>query len=345
MRNFSKNELKIHLICWTVYIFLEVVLAGFIAGRFSNFFLYVPFYILNIGLFYLHALWVMPLLKNKHQNRLLYFLLAVIIECVLYLAAATLVNLFLSRIGLRRSALIVNLKYLSITSWRASFFIMYASGYYYLNRHLELRELEMQGILEIERLRSQLVIAEKDFLRAQINPHLLFNTLNFIRHATKHNTANASLAISALTDLMEYALEDSKNDYVPLNKEIEQMENLIELNRLRFEHLLNLNYAKDVSNSKASILPIIFLTLAENLFKHGILNDPGNPASIEICANEQQIFFRTSNLAAANGKTTGGQTGLKNISARLAHAYPTNHSFVYGFNSNRFEAQLKIDFV
>lgn len=343
MRNFSKNELKIHLICWTVYIFLEVVLAGFIAGRFSNFFFYVPFYILNIGLFYLHALWVMPLLKNKHQNRLLYFLLAIILECVLYLVAATLTNLFLGRIGLRGAPLTINLKYLGITIWRASFFVMYASGYYYLNRHLEQKELEMQRALEIERLRSQLVIAEKDFLRAQINPHLLFNTLNFIRHATKHNTANASLAISALTDIMEYALEDSKNDYVPLNKEIEQMENLIELNRLRFEHLLNLNYTKDISYVKAVILPIILLTLAENLFKHGILNDPDNPASIEIRANEHQILFRTSNLATANGKTTGGQTGLKNISARLEHAYPHSYDFAYGTKGNRFETQLTIN--
>nr|WP_256377626.1 histidine kinase [Pedobacter sp. KBS0701] len=112
-------------------------------------------------------------------------------------------------------------------------------------------------------------MAEKDFLRAQINPHLLFNTLNFIRHATKHHTADASFAISALTDLMEYALEDSKSDYVPLNKEIEQMENLIELNRLRFEHLLNLNYTKDISNVKAVILPIILLTLAETYSNMG----------------------------------------------------------------------------
>lgn len=342
MRNFSKNELRIHLICWTAYIFVEVILAGFIAGKFNSFFLYALFYAINIGVFYLHALWVMPILNTKHKNRLLYFFLALIIECVLYLSAATLANLFLGSIGLGGSPLIINLKYLSITIWRASFFIMYASGYFYLNRHLERKDLEMQRALEIERLRYQLVTAEKDFLRAQINPHLLFNTLNFIRHATKHNTANASLAISALTDLMEYALEDSKSDHVPLNQEIEQMENLIKLNRLRFEDQLNLNYTKDINNEKAVILPIILLTLVENIFKHGILNDPDHPASIEVRTDEREIFFRTSNLAAANGKTTGGQTGLKNISARLAHAYPQRYDFAYGAKGNRFETQLII---
>ncbi|QDW24328.1 hypothetical protein FFJ24_005615 [Pedobacter sp. KBS0701] len=85
---------------------------------------------------------------------MLYFSLAVIVECVLYLAAAILVNLFLGRIGLRgSSALMVNLKYLGITSWRASIFIIYASGYYYLKRHLEQRELELHRTVEIERLR------------------------------------------------------------------------------------------------------------------------------------------------------------------------------------------------
>ncbi|NII83184.1 histidine kinase [Pedobacter sp. SG908] len=343
MRNFSKNELRIHLICWMVYIFVEVVLAGFIAGKFNSFFLYVLFYPINIGVFYLHALWAMPLLNRKHKNRFLLFFLAVILECILYLAAATLANLLLNTIGLRETPLVVDLKYICITIWRGSFFIMYASGYFYLNRHLEQKDLEMLRALEIERLRYQLVIAEKDFLRAQINPHLLFNTLNFIKHSTKHNGDNAALAISSLTDLMEYALEDSKNDYVALTKEIEQMENLIKLNRLRFEHLLNLSYTKDISNSKAEILPIILLTLVENLFKHGILNDPDNPANIEIRADEREIFFRTSNLAAANGKTTGGQTGLKNISARLEHAYPNSYDFAYETKGNRFETRLTIN--
>ncbi|WP_316828750.1 sensor histidine kinase [Pedobacter miscanthi] len=345
MGKFSKNELRIHLVCWLAYIFIEVVLAGIVSEKFNNFFFYALFYLVNISIFYFHSLWVMPLLYNNAKNRIIHFLLGLILAYGLYLFGATLANLLLGAMGIRNLPLEITIRYIGVTISRASLFIMFASGYFYLNRHLERKDIEMQQLREIEGLKYQLVIAEKDFLRTQINPHLLFNTLTFIRNASKNNPENVAVAIAALTELMEYALEDSKSELVPLAQEIAQMENLIKLNRLRFEHLLNLSYTKDINNSKVVILPIIFLTLVENLFKHGILNDPDHPASIEICANEQEIYFRTSNLAARNGKTAGGQTGLKNISARLEHAYPTNHSFIYGFNNNRFETQLKIDFV
>ncbi|KIA96222.1 hypothetical protein OC25_03855 [Pedobacter kyungheensis] len=333
MEKFSKNELRTHLICWSVYIFVEVVLAGIIAGRFSSFFLYVLFYAVNIGLFYCHALWVMPLLNRRTKTRVPFFLLAVISECMLYLSAATLINLLLESFGLRGSHLVINLQYLGITFWRSSFFIMYATGYFYLRGYLERKDLE-----------TQLIMAEKDFLRAQINPHLLFNTLNFIRHATKHNTAHASLAISSLSDLMEYALEDSKNGFVPLRRETEQVENLIGLHQLRFGHLLKLEYTNNNGNPEALILPIILLTLVENVFKHGILNDPDNIAQINVSSSATGISFSTTNLIGPTGKTNARETGLQNISARLEHAYPAGrYNFTYGTNGKQFETRLTIN--
>ncbi|WP_217643912.1 sensor histidine kinase [Pedobacter rhizosphaerae] len=219
---------------------------------------------------------------------------------------------------------------------------MFASGYFYLNRHLERKDIELQQLREIEGLKYQLVIAEKDFLRAQINPHLLFNTLTFIRNAAKNNPENVAVAIVALTELMEYALEDSKSEFIPLAREITQMENLIKLNRLRFEHLLNLNYTKDIQNGSATILPIVLLTLVENMFKHGIMNDPAHPAIIEVISTDSEIRFTTSNLAKTTNKVAGLQSGLRNIKARLDHAYPKNYEFNYGMNGNYFQAQLKI---
>lgn len=342
MGKFSKNELRIHLICWLAYIFIEVVLAGIVSEKFNNFFFYALFYLVNIGIFYFHSLWVMPLLYKNSKNRIVHFLLGVFLAYGLYFIGATLANLLLGGMGLRTSPLEITLRYIGITVSRASFFIMFASGYFYLNRHLERKDIEMQQLREIEGLKYQLVIAEKDFLRAQINPHLLFNTLTFIRNASKNNPDNVAVAIAALTELMEYALEDSKSELVPLVREIAQMENLIKLNRLRFEHLLNLNYTKDVQNGGAMILPIVLLTLVENMFKHGIMNDPAHPAVIEVSSIGSEIRFRTSNLAKATNKIAGQQSGLRNVKARLEHAYPNNYEFNYGQNENYFQAQLKI---
>jgi len=260
----------------------------------------------------------------------------------MYLIGATLANLLLGAMGLRTSPLEITVRYIGVTVSRASLFIMFASGYFYLNRHLERKDIEIQQLREIEGLKYQLVVAEKDFLRAQINPHLLFNTLTFIRNASKSNPEKVALAIAALTELMEYALEDSKSEVVPFSREILQMENLIKLNRLRFEHLLNLNYTKDIQNGSATILPIVLLTLVENMFKHGILNDPLHPAVIDVRCIGSEIHFRTSNLTRTNNKIIGQQSGLRNIKARLEHAYPGQYSFEFGRNGANFSVKLKI---
>lgn len=342
MRKFSKNELHIHLICWLAYIFVEVVLAGIVSEKFNNFFFYTLFYLVNIGIFYFHSLWVMPLLYQNSKNRIIHFLLGVVLACGLYLVGATLANLLLGAMGMRNLPLEITLRYIGVTVSRASLFIMFASGYFYLNRHLERKDIELQQLREIEGLKYQLVVAEKDFLRAQINPHLLFNTLTFIRNAAKNNPENVTVAIAALTELMEYALEESKSEVVLLTMEIEQMENLIKLNRLRFEHLLNLNYSKDIQNPNAMILPIVLLTLVENMFKHGILNDPAHPAVIEVSSIGSEICFKTNNLVKTTNKITGHQSGLRNIKARLEHAYQNNYEFNYSRNENYFQVQLKI---
>lgn len=342
MGKFSKNELRIHLICWLCYIFVEVVLAGIVSGKFNNFFFYTLFYLVNIGVFYFHSLWVMPLLFRNSKNRIMHFLLGVVLAYVLYLIGATLANLLLGVMELRPLPLDITKRYIGVTVSRASLFIMFGSGYFYLNRHLERKDIELQQLREIEGLKYRLVIAEKDFLRAQINPHLLFNTLTFIRNASKNNPDNVAVAIAGLTELMEYALEDSKSEVVPLAREIAQMENLIKLNRLRFEHLLNLNYTKNIQNGSATILPIVLLTLVENMFKHGIMNDPAHPAVIEISSIGPEIHFTTSNLAKVTNKVSRHQSGLRNIKARLEHAYPKNYEFNYGLNGNYFQAQLKI---
>ncbi|SES31469.1 Histidine kinase [Pedobacter rhizosphaerae] len=342
MGKFSKNELRIHLICWLCYIFVEVVLAGIVSEKFNNFFFYVLFYLVNIAIFYFHSLWVMPLLYQNSKNKIIHFLLGLLLAYTLYLIGAALANLLLGVMELRPLPLDITKRYIGVTVSRASLFIMFASGYFYLNRHLERKDIELQQLREIEGLKYQLVIAEKDFLRAQINPHLLFNTLTFIRNAAKNNPENVAVAIVALTELMEYALEDSKSEFIPLAREITQMENLIKLNRLRFEHLLNLNYTKDIQNGSATILPIVLLTLVENMFKHGIMNDPAHPAIIEVISTDSEIRFTTSNLAKTTNKVAGLQSGLRNIKARLDHAYPKNYEFNYGMNGNYFQAQLKI---
>lgn len=235
-----------------------------------------------------------------------------------------------------------NEKFYVSTIWRGVYFTLFATGYFLVKRHSKLREEELEKEIELEKIKNQLVVTEKNFLRSQINPHLLFNTINFIKHAIKHNHVNASSALTSLSDIMDYALDISKRDTVMLSEEINQIENMIRLNKLRFGEKLFLEFTKDVENEEVKIIPIILLTVVENVFKHANLIEKRYPVHIELITSFEKLIFRTSNYPSNNSLSKGNRTGLENIKQRLISSYPSAHQFQYGLNGEIFFTELII---
>lgn len=340
IKSWGKEPL-IHAILWILFICGEVFSLATLTGGYSSLENYVFFYLLNIVLFYSYV-WL--LFKIPQDGPAIWFWLLVIFIAILalYVTLAGILTDMLKISSKGNPIEISSKKFIVSTCWRGVYFMLFATGFVLLKRNSKRRMNELAKIVEIERLQAQLISAEKDFLRSQINPHLLFNTLSFINHATKHHPEKARQALGLLSDIMDYALDSNKGEFVLLSEEVQQIENMIVLNQLRFGDRLNLVFTVSSNCEDIKISPIILLTLAENVFKHGNLLHKTQQTRFELTCVDQTIVFKTSNPAGNIHLTRGTCTGLKNIEARLKIVYPDKHSFNFGRQDNLFNTSLTI---
>lgn len=334
----------VHITCWGVLIFLEVIVAGVINNRFSSPYYYILFYALNISLFYVHGNVVMTCANFKKPGNAIKFIGLLSAVLIIYLILSVLTSLLLDFLTdtERQHPSRFDFRYFIIVLYRAAFFIAYGTGFYYLKDHMKREKASMERSLENEQLRTQLVTIEKDYLRAQINPHLLYNTLGFIKVNSIRSPEKSDEAIEKLTLIMDYALESNQEEFVALKREVEHIEYMIRLNQLRYGQKQNLKFYKSILDEHVKILPIILLTLVENLFKHGNLLDPARPGSIEITTTTEALIFRTRNLKRDKLKDKRAQTGLKNIEQRLEKSFPGSYSFSHKYYNDFFHTELKI---
>lgn len=344
MKKFWRDR-KAHLICWSVFIFLEVVVAAAISGRFSSTAYYVLFYALNISLFYFNALVVMPCIPKGKVYGYWRFWILLILEISLYICLAMFISVLLQYIYHTSSYKpSFDKRYFASILWRGSFFMAYSIGYYYLRAYLKKENRKANERIDLEVLKNQLLVAESNYLRAQINPHLLFNTLSFIKYATKKDPKLAEEAVLRFSEIMTYALSGEQKHLENLDKEVSQINNIIGLNRLRFGNNFYLNYSADI-NYNHTIPPIILLTLVENLFKHGNFQDKDDPSEISISADRNKLSFVTRNLISQNSSSEDKHIGLSNILLRLDSAYQGKYKFEYGQQGRFFITKLEIDFI
>jgi two-component system LytT family sensor kinase len=337
------NELKNHLIFWLVFVLYEMVFAISYTGVYKPLLHYLLFYFLNIALFYSHARLV---LKNAIQNSLSDIWripIFILLELIIYVILTALIVMFLNFIyhGLIPMPIPFSKIFVS-TVWRAVYFMLFGTGYYILQRFFEKQRKTLTQAIENEQLKNQVLRAEQAFLRAQINPHLLFNTLSFIKYAAKKKPLEADDAVMRLSSIMGFAL-DNNSETILLTKEMEQVENIIQLNQLRFNHALHIEFTRMIENDQAMIIPIVLLTLVENVFKHGNVMDEDNPAQIHVTATADIITLHTTNLPNQSKNIHSTKTGLPNIASRLNQAYKENYSFNYGLVGDLFKVDIKIN--
>ncbi len=179
-----------------------------------------------------------------------------------------------------------------------------------------LEEQKMQ--LEVEK--SQ---ANFNFLKAQINPHFLHNTLNFLYAKSLPYSPELSEGILTLSDIMRYALSEgnAKDGKAPLKDEIEHVRNVIKINQLRFSNKLNVIFEVDGVVNGATIIPFVLITLVENAFKHGDLKSMEHPIEIHLKIEHNQLYFLCRNHKKSGPKELSTGIGLDNIKKRLELAY------------------------
>ncbi|MEJ5995955.1 histidine kinase [Pedobacter sp. Du54] len=334
----------LHILCWSIYIGYEVLVSRALSGRYSHFLYYLFFYFLNVGLFYTHALIVMRSSFRNIPSSLLRLPLLLVLEMGIYVVLSIFFSNFLHIINARKEPLIFDWRvYISII-WRGSLFILFSTGYYFMISYMDKLRQQMQEAIEMERLNLELTKAQMDFLRSQINPHLLFNTLNFVKYAAKNRPDQADEAIIKLSEIMTFAMEkgSAKDGFVELDQELKQIENIISLNQLRFGNSLHINYRTELEREHILILPIVLLTLVENLFKHGDLTNKEYPGEIIVKSDIEGLEVITCNLPKSGGLYDNRveSTGLVNIISRLELTYGDRYVFTYGQQGMLYRTRL-----
>lgn len=323
----DKKIINTHLICWGVYISYEVILSALLRGQFSSIYYYILFYALNISLFYAHAIFVMPnFLPNV--RRIWYFVFLIFLEIGIYFLLTILFSHILNLISGERSPAQLSWVYYVGSFYRVMLFIIFGSGYYFLLTFLRRNKDEMRKAVEIERLQLRLVTLERDFLRSQINPHLFFNTLNFVKYAARKDATLAEEAILRLSEIMSFALDKNMDANGLLLAETKQAENIIRLNQMRFADKLKINFKISVFDTQTRTLPLILLTLVENVFKHGDLSKEGSEAIVAVSVENGMVRYSTRNLIAGRSASiVSTKKGLENVSSRLDSIFPDSNIY------------------
>jgi len=176
---------------------------------------------------------------------------------------------------------------------------------------------------------NEKLIAELNFLKAQINPHFLFNTLNNLYYLAYSKSENTTEVIAKLSQMMRYMIYESNHAKVLLTKEIEYMMNYISLERLRLNDQIPIKFEVTGNVDNVWITPLIFITFLENAFKHGVNNsNPKAWVNISIQLRGSECIYTVENSKTSDSKDMAEKSGigLRNVKRRLELSYPEKYS-------------------
>lgn len=195
--------------------------------------------------------------------------------------------------------------------------------------------------IENEKLTSEL-----RFLKAQINPHFLFNTLNNLYYLAFTQSPNTTEVIAKLSQMMRYMIYESNHAKVLLNKEIEYMENYISLEKLRLNDQIPIHFEVIGSPHGIQIVPLIFITFLENAFKHGVGNNFAAAwVNVKIDIQDGQCIYTVGNSKLPSGNILEKSgIGLQNVHRRLELSYPNSHVLKVKDEATFYYVELIIEY-
>lgn len=195
-------------------------------------------------------------------------------------------------------------------------------------------------------LEIQNINIEKDFLKSQLNPHFLFNTLNNLYSLSLKKDNLVPEVILNLSDTMSYTLYESNTEKVPLSKELEFIKNYAELEKMRYsgDKKIQLDFPSEAECVGLCIAPLLTFTFVENAFKYGLKSRDKAFLSLKVRIKKDSFYFDIENdRDEIREKTDFGGIGLENAKKRLQLLYPERHELDIEQMENSFKVSLKID--
>lgn len=224
--------------------------------------------------------------------------------------------------------------------WSTLFLVLFVAMLKFVEDWFELEAKKQE--IENEKLNAEL-----RFLKAQINPHFLFNTLNNLYSLAFMNSPNTTVVIDKLSQMMRYMMYDSNYPKISLNKEIDYMQNYISLEKLRLNNEIPINF-KIIGNTEGvQIVPLILITFLENAFKHGVSNNAKNAwvnITLELSGKACVYTVENSKLSEKEGNILEKSgIGLQNVQRRLELSYPNQYDLSVDNTAEHYLVHLNLD--
>ncbi len=207
----------------------------------------------------------------------------------------------------------------------------------------------MQHQRERTQLENQNIQSELRFLKSQINPHFLFNTLNSIYALTLKKSDDAPEIVVKLSEMLRYMLYECNEKLVPLSKEVHYIQNYLSLEQLRHGGKISIKFDVEGEVNGETIAPLLFVPFLENSFKHGAsktIKDGYVNVILKMKEKEQIQFIVENNkintIPAANHRLKSGGIGLANLDRRLKILYPNKHKLTINNNPKVYKVTLDL---
>ncbi len=207
-----------------------------------------------------------------------------------------------------------------------------------------------RDLREKQELQNETLQSELRFLKSQINPHFLFNTLNNLYALTLKKSDKAPDIVLKLSEMMRYMLYDCNEKWVPLSREVSYITNYLELEKLRQSRNFDIQFKVLGNISEQKIAPLMFIPFIENCFKHGLGHHMENGfvhISLEVSDRALDLRIENSKQMALPKQTPSrsGGIGLVNVNRRLDLLYPANYQLELKDSPDKYSVFLKLNLI
>lgn len=218
------------------------------------------------------------------------------------------------------------------------------SRHFFLFSGVLLLSLMLKINERLKQAHKEKISAELSYLKAQINPHFLFNTLNSIYSLAIQKSDETANAVVKLSGMMRYVLTESQSEFVSLQKELDYIKNYIELQKTRFDSTVKLHFTITGQTAGKSIAPLILIPFIENAFKYGVNSEENSDITIDINVNEAAInlYVKNNKVSIRPDPENKSGLGITNTKSRLELLYPGKYYLNIEDSATAFVVSLSI---
>ncbi len=338
---FKYRVLLLHISFWVLYFSYRVYdITKYLGFEKASLYTALPM-AFNITASYVHYLFILPILfRNKKWGKYFIWLLSLLFFIISVRILAE--NEVLAKLTPNEDYYkILKLPRIISTLWDTLSFLIFTGMIRFVLDWFELENKRKQ-------LENQKLAAELNYLKSQINPHFLFNTLHNLNSLVYAGAKNANEVIVKLSNIMRYMIYESGKERVALSSEIDYMNDYIHLESIRLNNSFKLDFNISGPVEQVKLAPLMLITFLENAFKHGVSDkEPHCWINISLSVDGKQLHYKVSNKKIKSLKQNKLKSGfgLDNVAKRLALSYPNKYSLAVTDTEDTYSIDLILELI